>query len=161
MDFIAKSPSCFHAVRAAEQCLRAGGFERLHEEEAWRVLPGHAYYVIRNNSSIISFFVPDKMFPAFRMCASHCDSPAFKVKEMPEIKAGRSCITNNTTYYIVLYILIYNIYNFVYISLFLYKRINISINIFFQTLSICELKIACIFFAADSAAGSSHLFCGV
>lgn len=99
LDFIAKSPSCFHAVRAAEQCLRAGGFERLHEEEAWRVLPGHAYYVIRNNSSIISFFVPEKMFPAFRMCASHCDSPAFKVKERPEIKAGRSCTTINVEKY--------------------------------------------------------------
>lgn len=31
----------------------------------------------------------------------------------------------------MLYILIYNIHNFVYISLFLYQRINIFINIFY------------------------------
>ena len=42
------------------------------------------------------------------------------------------CFFINITYYIVLYILIYNIRNFHYISLFLYIKINIFINIFFS-----------------------------
>ena len=50
---------------------------------------------------------------------------------MTGFEPAASCSQTNPTHYIMLYILIYNIHNFVYISLFLYQRINIFINIFY------------------------------
>ena len=41
--------------------------------------------MVRNDSSIIAFRVPRFNFTGFMISAAHSDSPAFKVKENPEI----------------------------------------------------------------------------
>ena len=46
---------------------------------------GGKYFVTRNDSSIIAFRVPSFNFIGFMISAAHSDSPAFKVKENPEI----------------------------------------------------------------------------
>lgn len=84
LEFIEKSPTCFHVVQSLEEMLHSGGFEKLQESRRWAIEPGGKYYVTRNGSSIIAFCVPEAI-RGFHIMASHSDSPAFKVKELPEI----------------------------------------------------------------------------
>ncbi len=92
LDFIEKSPSCFHAVENFCRELEGCGFVQLREEEPWTLEYGKKYFVTRNSSAIISFVLPEKSYKSFLICASHSDSPTFKVKENPEI----SCDGNVT-----------------------------------------------------------------
>ena len=88
-DFIAKSPSCYHVIENAKQLLEEKGFTEIFENTAWSLAPGRSYFVTRNGSSIIAFKVPENKPENFQVIASHSDSPAFKIKENPEIpKAG-------------------------------------------------------------------------
>lgn len=87
LDFIQKSPSCFHAIYNIKEQLEKNGFSELKEEEIWKLEEGKKYFVRRNASSIISFTVPCKNFQGFLMTASHSDSPSFKIKENPELKS--------------------------------------------------------------------------
>ena len=87
IDFIGKSTDCYHAVKTAKDRLDENGFTELFEGDKWDVQNGGKYYVIRNSSSIIAFEMPKKDFGAFMICASHTDSPSFKLKPDFEINA--------------------------------------------------------------------------
>ena len=91
IDFIGKSTDCYHAVKTAKDRLDENGFTELLEGDKWDVQSGGKYYVIRNSSSIIAFEMPKKDFGAFMICASHTDSPSFKLKPDFEINAD-GCI---------------------------------------------------------------------
>lgn len=84
-DFIKNSPTPFHAVKNAGEALEKAGFLPLCESGEWSLERGKGYYVTRNGSSVIAFKVPEGDFSGFMMTASHCDSPAFKIKENPEL----------------------------------------------------------------------------
>lgn len=88
LEFIERSPTCFHVVNTLEGILHAGGFEKLQESHRWTLRPGGKYYVTRNGSSIIAFCVP-KVIEGFHIMASHSDSPTFKLKELPEINVEK------------------------------------------------------------------------
>ena len=88
-DYIAASPSPYHAVAHSAETLRAAGFRPLSEGEDWALTPGQGYYVTRNGSSLIAFRAR-KEFRDFLMTASHCDSPTFKIKENAEL-TGSGC----------------------------------------------------------------------
>lgn len=88
LDFIDNSPTPFHAVENAGKLLENKGFTRLSESEKWNLIPGNSYYVTRNLSSIIAFKIPENSFTGFMMTASHCDSPAWKIKENAELCDG-------------------------------------------------------------------------
>lgn len=87
IDFIEKSTDCYHAVKTVKDKLDEKGFEELFESEKWNIKSGGKYYVIRNSSSVIAFEMPKSDFGAFMICASHTDSPSFKLKSDFEIKA--------------------------------------------------------------------------
>ena len=57
INFIKKSPDCFHAVRTMEDELASCGFHRLHENRKWTLERGGKYYVTRNGSSLIAFSI--------------------------------------------------------------------------------------------------------
>ena len=80
MAYIAQSPSPFHAVRSAAALLEEAGFVRLEESREWRLEEGGAYYVTRNQSSLIAFRLPTAALTGWRMTAAHSDSPTFRVK---------------------------------------------------------------------------------
>ena len=87
MDFLAASPTPFHAVHEMAWRLADAGFERRPEAEAWRLDPGGRYFTTRNDSSIIAWTVPDRVpLPksGLRMMGAHTDSPCLKVKPQPE-----------------------------------------------------------------------------
>ncbi|MDL2302630.1 M18 family aminopeptidase [Lachnospiraceae bacterium OttesenSCG-928-D06] len=97
LSFIKKSPSAFHAVDNISKDLSKEGFIELHEEQAWELEMGKGYYVVRNDSSIIAFTLPEEAL-GFHIVASHSDSPAFKIKENPEMKK-EEYVTLNTEKY--------------------------------------------------------------
>ena len=85
MSFLDKSPTAFHAISSIKKKLVASGYSELAESEKWELTEGGKYFVTRNDSSIIAFRVPSFNFAGFMISAAHSDSPAFKVKENPEI----------------------------------------------------------------------------
>ena len=99
LDFIKKSPTAFQAVGEMQKRLTENGFEELSEKEYWKLVPGGKYLVTRNHSALIAFCIPEKESRAFHIMASHSDSPSFKIKENPEIKADNSYVKLNVEKY--------------------------------------------------------------
>lgn len=87
LDFLAESPTPFHAVESMAKRLHLAGFEALSESKAWDLKAGGRYYVCRNDSSIIAFVYGNKSLPenGIRMVGAHTDSPCLKVKPQPEL----------------------------------------------------------------------------
>ena len=98
-SFIESSPTAYHAVDTMKNMLEAQGFEQLLEGEYWELTEGGKYYVIRGGSSLIAFRIPAKNFVGFQIFASHSDSPAFKIKENPEIGVEESYVKLNVEKY--------------------------------------------------------------
>ena len=99
LDFLEKSPTSFHAVEQMEDRLRKEGFEELREEDSWKLEEGGKYYVIRSMSSLIAFRIPGTDFGGYQIMASHSDSPAFKLKENPEMEAEQHYVKLNVEKY--------------------------------------------------------------
>lgn len=87
IGFIEKSTDCYHAVKSVRERLESEGFTELCEGGRWTINEGGKYYVVRNYSSVIAFKVPRKNYKSFLICASHTDSPCFKLKSNFEISA--------------------------------------------------------------------------
>ena len=99
LNFIEKSPSCFHVIENMKEELLNDGFVELKEQEKWKIEEGGKYFVTRNGSSIISFKVPCKDFKGFQIISSHSDSPSFKIKENPEMNVDNHYVKLNVEKY--------------------------------------------------------------
>lgn len=99
LDFIEKSPTCFHAVENIGGMLKAAGFRELRETEEWKTEKGGKYYTVRNDSSVIAFVIPEENVKGFHMAAAHSDSPCFKIKEKPELTVEEHYMRLNTEKY--------------------------------------------------------------
>lgn len=97
--FLENSPTCFHAVDNMEKILLKEQFKQLKENEKWHISPGGRYFVTRNDSSLIAFTIPERHFSGMRIVASHGDSPAFKIKENPELESDGHYIRLNVERY--------------------------------------------------------------
>ncbi len=98
-SFINESPTSFHTVEAIRMRLENAGFIRLFETDAWKIRQGGAYYVIRADSSVIAFRIPKTSAKAFRIAASHSDSPTFRLKPNPETQVCGAYTMLNTEPY--------------------------------------------------------------
>ena len=99
IDFLKSSPSAFHAIDNLTKILKDNGFEKLNESGKWNLKKGGKYYVTRNLSSVIAFSVPEGNADSIRICASHSDSPVFKIKENAEIEVRGKYVQLNTERY--------------------------------------------------------------
>ncbi|MGN0307400.1 MAG: M18 family aminopeptidase [Lachnospiraceae bacterium] len=99
LKFIDSSPTCFHTIANAVKELEQSGFISLQENAAFRLEAGGKYYVIRNEASLLAFRVPNEQIKGFRIIASHCDTPGFKLKENPEIAVEDSYVVMNVEKY--------------------------------------------------------------
>ncbi len=102
MSFIEKSPTAFHAVENISKRLDEIGYTRLEESGKFDIVRGGKYYVTRNRSSIIAFEIPKEKgdtTDSFMICASHSDSPMFKIKSNGEITALGNYTKLNTEKY--------------------------------------------------------------
>lgn len=101
LDFITKSPTCFHAAANIGEMLEKAGFRELRENEDWKPEAGGQYYTKRNDSSVIAFTIPAEKnsIRGFHMAAAHSDSPCFKIKEKPELTVEEHYLRLNTEKY--------------------------------------------------------------
>lgn len=99
LTFIENSPSCFHAVANTAAMLKDAGYTALSENESWELIPGGKYFVTRNGSSIIAFRIPGVDYHGYQLICSHTDSPTFKIKECPEMKADKNYCKLNVERY--------------------------------------------------------------
>ncbi|MGN1115376.1 MAG: M18 family aminopeptidase [Candidatus Ornithomonoglobus sp.] len=99
LDFIDASPTAFHAVENAKRILIENGFAELYECDVWRLQNGGRYFVTRNGSSIIAFEVPLYNYRGLAVCASHTDSPSFKLKSSPELPEVNGSVRLNVEGY--------------------------------------------------------------
>ncbi|MDO5025022.1 MAG: M18 family aminopeptidase [Trueperella sp.] len=79
-DFIATSPTSYHASAEISRQLAAAGFTEQDEAEAWS---GHRRGYVVRGGAVIAWQLPEK-FAAFRIVGCHTDSPSFKLKPNPE-----------------------------------------------------------------------------
>ena len=99
LAFLDKSPVSFFAVRSMAEELEAAGAGRLYEGDRWELRAGRSYYVTRNDSSLIAFSIPDRWDAGFQIIASHCDSPAFRIKTNAGISVEKQYIKLNVEKY--------------------------------------------------------------
>lgn len=86
LTFIEQCPSAFHTIHAITCQLGQAGFSYLPEGTHWEIRPGGSYYTTRNGSSIIAFRIGEDLSDYhFQMCASHSDSPSYKIKNEAEL----------------------------------------------------------------------------
>lgn len=83
-EFIAASPSSYHAAAEVARRAQAAGFTLLAEDAAWGLVPGGRYVVVRDGS-VIAFTVPATAGPTtpFTIVGAHTDSTGFKLKPKP------------------------------------------------------------------------------
>ncbi|MFT4051311.1 MAG: M18 family aminopeptidase [Microbacterium sp.] len=83
-QFVADSPSSFHAASAVADRLVEVGFTPLDETAPWTVVPGARQLVVRGGATI-AWIVPDGAGAdsAFRIFGAHSDSPGFTLKPRP------------------------------------------------------------------------------
>lgn len=99
MQFLDESMTSYHAILSVKKQLQQAGFEEVSEKEVWELKAGSAYYCVRNDSSIMAFRIPKGEIKGFHIYAAHSDSPAFKVKEKPEMDKEGTYVVINTEKY--------------------------------------------------------------
>lgn len=85
LEFVEKSPSCYHVIDNFKNMLSEAGYIQVREECKWDLQKGGKYYCIRGGSSIIAFAIPEEEYTNFQIVAAHSDAPTFKIKENPEL----------------------------------------------------------------------------
>ena len=87
LEFLAASPTPFHAVEYMASKLRNAGFRELSEKDAWSIEADDRCYVVRGGSSIVAISSPgpDPAGAGIRMVGAHTDSPCLKLKPRPEL----------------------------------------------------------------------------
>jgi len=85
ISFIKNSPSAFHSVANMSDFLLSKGFILLSETEPFHCQPGKNYFLVRNQSALCAFKIPQNRPSGFSIISAHTDSPCFKIKENPEI----------------------------------------------------------------------------
>ena len=55
LDFLHKSPTCFHAIDEIKKILVKQGYHELSEADCWNLEIDGRYFTVRNQSSIIAF----------------------------------------------------------------------------------------------------------
>lgn len=87
LQFIAASPSPYHAVADMARRLDSAGFTRLHETDHWSLAAGDQRYVVRDGGSLIAFRVGTRAVvdAGLRIIGTHTDSPTLKVRPREDV----------------------------------------------------------------------------
>ena len=82
-EFVAASPSSYHAAAEVARRLEDAGFHRLHEEDAWPTTAGR--FVVVRDGAAIAWVVPEGAAATtpVQIFGAHTDSPGFKLKPQP------------------------------------------------------------------------------
>ncbi len=99
LEFIRRSPTAFQAAAQMARILQENDFAQLPEEENWELEPGNAYFVRRNDSSLVAFRMPAGDFGGFQLFSAHSDSPMFRIKPNAEVVAEKAYVRLNAEPY--------------------------------------------------------------
>ncbi|GAA0083611.1 M18 family aminopeptidase [Clostridium sp. CTA-7] len=101
IDFLYKSPTAYHSVKTIKERLDLNGFSEIKESEEWNLQKTGKYYVIKNDSALISFTVGNGEIDkdGFRLIGAHTDSPGFRIKANPEMVSEGKYLKLNTEVY--------------------------------------------------------------
>ena len=94
LQFLQNCPSAFHTAHTIRRVLLDAGYEELFEAFPWHLEAGGRYFVMRAESSIISFRIPHDRPSGFMIAASHTDSPTMKIKVNPEMEGNGYILLN-------------------------------------------------------------------
>ena len=81
-DFIAHSPTSFHAAARACELLKQAGYNVEDEAQPFDASPGG--HVVVRDGAFIAWYIPTSAKPGARIVGAHTDSPAFKLKPQPQ-----------------------------------------------------------------------------
>jgi aspartyl aminopeptidase len=83
-DFVAASPSSYHAAEEVARRLQQAGFARLDEADAWPTQAGGRFVVVRDGAAI-GWVVPSDATATtpVHVLGAHTDSPGLKLKPKP------------------------------------------------------------------------------
>ncbi len=82
LDFLARSPSPYHAAESAAALLDTAGFRRQSIGEPLDGSAGGGYVV--RGGAIVAWYVPHDPSPGFVVIGAHTDSPNLRVKPRPD-----------------------------------------------------------------------------
>jgi len=102
LRFLEDSPVNFLACAAVAKRLDQAGYQRLDARNSVKSCkPGDRFYVTKNDSSIYAFCMGSKPLSeaGFHVICAHCDSPTFRIKPNPEIRAEKKIIKLNVEMY--------------------------------------------------------------
>ncbi len=89
LDFIAASPTPFHAVKRLKGSLSQAGFTHKTAGEPLPTEPGNQMMLSTNDSALIAISINAPIEQGFRILGAHTDSPCLKVKpESTYVKNG-------------------------------------------------------------------------
>ncbi|MGV0385591.1 M18 family aminopeptidase [Corynebacterium tuberculostearicum] len=88
LDFIAASPSSYHAADEVSRQLREAGFEVQDEGAQWSAAPGG--HVMVRGGAVAAWYVPEgaDKNSGFHIVGSHTDSPGLVLKPTPDFSAA-------------------------------------------------------------------------
>ena len=88
LDFIAASPSSYHAADEVSRQLCEAGFEVQDEGTQWSAAPGG--HVMVRGGAVAAWYVPEgaDKNSGFRIVGSHTDSPGLVLKPTPDFSAA-------------------------------------------------------------------------
>ena len=88
LDFIAASPSSYHAADEVSRQLREAGVEVQEEGTQWSAAPGG--HVMVRGGAVAAWYVPEgaDKNSGFRIVGSHTDSPGLVLKPTPDFSAA-------------------------------------------------------------------------
>lgn len=84
LQYIQRSPDCFHAVEELRQRLLREGYTELRPGR-WQLTAGGKYFTTKNGSSLMAFRIPQEAPAGFLLTASHSDSPCFRLRDHAEL----------------------------------------------------------------------------
>ena len=84
LQYIQRSPDCFHAVEELRQRLLREGYTELRPGR-WQLTAGGKYFTTKNGSSMMAFRLPQEAPAGFLLTASHSDSPCFRLRDHAEL----------------------------------------------------------------------------
>ncbi|MDE6393915.1 MAG: M18 family aminopeptidase, partial [Duncaniella sp.] len=101
IEFLDKSPVNFYAAHTVTERLDAAGYTRLDPKDAWNIVPGGKYYIVKNDSAVFAVDVSRSVNPAagFRIISAHSDSPTFRIKPNPEMVSDGGIVKLNVEVY--------------------------------------------------------------
>lgn len=83
-SFLSTSVTVYHAAEEVARLCRQAGFIPLHEKDAWELKPKQGYFVMRGDSLVAAFQMPEKKIQSSCILATHLDSPCLKIKPKGE-----------------------------------------------------------------------------